>query len=170
MSRSSEEQNSLLQWGFDVLGGGFGLIGGLGSGVGGGRFDLLERVLSGLLWGVFGGDHAGVILPAEQSLGSVGGLVPSDVEVDDSVVVLRDQLREREHEIEDLRAGLREARMTGIAVGVLLARTPGWTEQDAWAAWEGACARLTRSGNTKALASYVVQTGKLPGAGVTAQV
>ncbi len=90
------------------------------------------------------------------------------MEVDDSVVDLRDQLRESEREIEDLRAGLHEAQMTGIAVGVLLARTPGWTEPDALAAWDGACARLTRNGNTKALASYVVQTGKLPGEGVTA--
>lgn len=83
---------------------------------------------------------------------------------------LREQLRAKERELEDMRAALHEARMTGIAVGVLLARTPGWTEQDAWAAWERACTRLTRGGNTRALASYVVQTGQLPGEGVSARV
>lgn len=80
---------------------------------------------------------------------------------------LRAQLRAREREIEDLHAELRETQMTGIAIGVLLARTPGWTEQDALAAWRDACARLTRDGNTQALASYVVQTGSLPGTGVS---
>lgn len=78
------------------------------------------------------------------------------------------ELQAKEHEIETLLAELRDARMAGIAVGVLLARTPGWTEQDALAAWDAACAELTRDGNTQALASYVIQTGALPGTGVTA--
>ena len=81
---------------------------------------------------------------------------------------LQARLREREREIKSLRAELDEAQMTGIAVGVLLARTPGWTEHEALAAWNAACDRLTRGGNTKALASYVVQTGTLPGQGATA--
>jgi hypothetical protein len=81
---------------------------------------------------------------------------------------LRDQLRRKDREIEAAHARLHDVQMAGIAVGVLLARTPGWTEQDALAAWDDACARLTRDGYTQALASYVVQTGSLPGAGVSA--
>jgi hypothetical protein len=81
---------------------------------------------------------------------------------------LREQLRRKDRELEAARAGLHDAKMAGIAVGVLLARTPGWTEQDALAAWDAACDRLTRDGNTQALASYVVQTGGLPGEGVAA--
>jgi len=101
----------------------------------------------------------------------LGGPVPGEGEdADGSVDELRAQLRARELEIEQLHAALRDAQLSGIAVGVLLARTPGWTEQDALAAWDRACARLTRGGNRKALASYVVQTGTLPGEGVTARV
>jgi tetrahydromethanopterin S-methyltransferase subunit F len=100
----------------------------------------------------------------------LAGAVPSDRDAEDLIDSLRHQLRVKEREIGDLRAGLREAQMTGIAVGVLLARTPGWTEQDALAAWDRACARLTRGGNTKALVSYVVQTGRLPGEGIPAKV
>ena len=92
-----------------------------------------------------------------------------DTDADALIDEMRDQLRAKDCEIEELHADLREAQMTGIAVGVLLARTPGWTEQDAWTAWDRACTQLTRGGNTKALASYIVQTGKLPGEGVTAR-
>ncbi len=88
---------------------------------------------------------------------------------DDVIAELRDQVQVKEREIHELHACLREARMNGIAIGVLLARTPGWTEHDAAQAWERACDRLTRGGNTQALASYIVQTGKLPGEGVTAR-
>jgi hypothetical protein len=96
--------------------------------------------------------------------------MPNDGDGDSVLDDLREQLRAKDRELGQLRAELHEARMTGIAVGVLLARTPGWTEQDAWTAWERACARLTRGGNTRALASYVVQTGQRPGEGVTARV
>ncbi len=82
---------------------------------------------------------------------------------------LRDRLYEREAEIQGLRARLGEAQMSGIAIGVLLARTPGWTEHEALAAWDVACAQLTRDGNTRALASYIMQTGTLPGEGITAR-
>lgn len=96
--------------------------------------------------------------------------MPNDGDGDSVLDELREQLRAKDRELEQMRVELQEARTTGIAVGVLLARTPGWTEQDAWAAWERACARLTRGGNTKALASYIVQTGQLPGEGVSARV
>ena len=87
-----------------------------------------------------------------------------------SIDELRSRLAAKNCEMDALRAELRDARMTGIAVGVLLARTPGWTEHDALEAWDRACAQLTRGGNTNALASYVVQTGQLPGTGVTENV
>lgn len=87
----------------------------------------------------------------------------------DLIDELRDQLRTKDEEIDTLHDALRDTRTEGIAVGVLLARTPGWTEQDALASWDRACAELTRDGNTQALASYVMQTGQLPGQGVTAR-
>ena len=94
--------------------------------------------------------------------------MPNDREALEVIDDLHARLRDREREIERLRASVDDAQMTGIAIGVLLAHSPGWTEHDAIAAWNTACERLTRGGNTRALASYIVQTGTLPGQGVTA--
>ena len=94
--------------------------------------------------------------------------MPDEMDTANMIDDLRHQLQVKDQEIHDLQTGLRDAQMTGIAIGVLLAHTPGWTEQDALEAWDRAAAELTRGGNTSALASYVVQTGSLPGTGVTA--
>ncbi|WP_460603323.1 hypothetical protein [Jatrophihabitans fulvus] len=93
--------------------------------------------------------------------------MPQDDDVP-TVAALEDRLRERDLVIAGLRAELRQAREVGIAIGVLLARSPGWTELEATEAWERACDELTRDGHVEALASYVVQTGALPGHGVEA--
>ena len=61
----------------------------------------------------------------------------------DLIEDLPDQLHEKELEIEDLQAALRADEMCGVAVGVLLAHVPGWTEHDAWEAWDAACEHLS---------------------------
>jgi hypothetical protein len=78
------------------------------------------------------------------------------------VEFFRDELRAKELEIEDLHVHLRRAQITGVAVGVLLASTPGWTESDAWDAWDDACERFAKDGNIRALAAHVIGTGQLP--------
>ena len=75
---------------------------------------------------------------------------------------LRDELEARDTEIEQLQAEIHRAQMSGIAIGVLLARTPGWTEYDAFEAWDDACIRFAPHGDTAPLCSYVLQTGHLP--------
>jgi hypothetical protein len=74
----------------------------------------------------------------------------------------RDELRTKEQEIEDLHAHLRDAQLTGVAVGVLLANSPGWTETDAWDAWDDACEQLPRGGSIRALAVHVIKARRLP--------
>lgn len=80
----------------------------------------------------------------------------------DLIDYLRDELRRQEREIETLQGELRRSQLVGVAVGVLLAREPSWDEHDAWAAWEDACARLTRGGSVRTLANHVIETGRLP--------
>lgn len=80
----------------------------------------------------------------------------------DLIDYLRDELRRQEREIENLQSELRRSQLVGVAVGVLLAHESSWDEHDAWAAWEDACARLTRGGSVRALASHIIETGRLP--------